>query len=164
MIELLVLDVDGCLSDGKITYDANGLESKSFNVKDGLAITTWIKMGKKVAIITGRHSPIVEKRAKELGITHLYQNIKNKQAQLSKLLNELNLDYTNVASIGDDLNDYHMLKNSKLSFTPENGAKQLKKIVDITLDTKGGEGAVREMIEYILEKENLQEEFLNIWL
>jgi 3-deoxy-D-manno-octulosonate 8-phosphate phosphatase (KDO 8-P phosphatase) len=73
MIKLIVLDVDGCLSDGGLIYSADGIESKKFNVKDGLGISTWIKMGNEVAIITGRNSEIVKRRATELGITHLYQ-------------------------------------------------------------------------------------------
>jgi len=159
-----VLDVDGCLTDGKITYDSNGIESKSFDVKDGLAIATWIRMGKKVAIITGRSSTIVEKRAKELGISHLYQGIKNKKQKLDELLKELNLDYSHVASIGDDLNDYHMLKSANLSFTPKNGSNEIKKIVDVILSKDGGNGAVREMIEYILEKDDTKQRFLSQWI
>ena len=78
MIKLVVLDVDGTLSDGKITYTSNNEEIKSFNVKDGLGIATWLQLGRKVAIITGRNSKIVENRAKELQITYLKQGIHNK--------------------------------------------------------------------------------------
>ena len=164
MIELLVLDVDGCLSDGKITYDSNLTETKSFSVKDGLAIATWIKMGKKVAIITGRKSTIVQKRADELKINYLFQGIKDKLSTLEKLLQELNLNYNNIAAIGDDLNDYHILKKAGLSFTPNDGVDDIQNIVDITLSKKGGDGAVREMIEIILEKENIKDRFLQQWL
>ena len=94
MIEIIVLDVDGCLTDGKITYDANGVESKSFSVKDGLAITSWHKLGKRSAIITGRTSTIVEKRARELGITHLFQGIHNKDEVLANILKEEGLDFS----------------------------------------------------------------------
>lgn len=87
MIELIVLDVDGTLTDGKITYLNNGEETKSFDVRDGLAIAVWTKsFVKKAAIITGRNSSIVEKRAKELNITYLYQGIKNKQEILEEIL------------------------------------------------------------------------------
>ena len=163
MIELLVLDVDGCLTDGKITYDANGIESKSFDVKDGLGIATWIKMGKKVAIITGRKSSIIEKRAKELQIPYLFQGIRNKKEVLDTLLDELNIDYSQVAAIGDDLNDYKMLKSVKISFTPQNGSNYIKSIVDIVLEKDGGNGAVREMIEYIIKKYKLEKRFLENW-
>lgn len=164
MIELLVLDVDGCLSDGKITYDSNLVETKSFSVKDGLAIATWIKMGKKVTIITGRKSTIVEKRASELKIPYLFQGIKDKLSTLDQLLETLNLDYSQIAAIGDDLNDYHMLKKAGLSFTPNDGVLDIQEIVDIKLQKKGGDGAVREMIELILQRDNLKDRFLAQWL
>jgi len=164
LIELLVFDVDGCMSDGSITYTKNGDELKSFNVKDGLAISTWIKMGKKCAIITGRESSIVLKRANELGIKHIYQKVKNKKAKLDEILKQENLTYEQIAAIGDDLNDYHMLKSAKISFCPSDSSMYIKKIVNHVLKTAGGKGAIREMIELILEKENLQEEFLKQWL
>ncbi len=164
MIELLVLDVDGCLSDGKITYTSNGDELKSFNVKDGLAIATWIKMGKEVAVITGRNSSIVERRAKELGINYLYQGVKNKLAKLEKLLKSKNISFKNVAAIGDDLNDYRMLNLVGLSFTPNDGALDIKNIADIVLSKNGGDGVVREMIEYILDKEDIKDRFLAKWI
>jgi len=164
LIKLLVLDVDGCLTDGKITYDSQGVESKSFSVKDGLAIATWIRMGNYVAIITGRKSSIVQKRADELKIPYLFQGIKDKKTKLDNLLKELDLNYSEVAAIGDDLNDYHMLKSAKLSFTPKDGSNYIKDIVDIVLDTKGGEGAVREMIEFIIKKDKQEKRFLQEWI
>ncbi|MCG3717059.1 3-deoxy-D-manno-octulosonate 8-phosphate phosphatase, partial [Aliarcobacter butzleri] len=99
MIELIVLDVDGTLTDGKITYSTNGEELKSFSVADGLAIASWTKdLGKKAAIITGRNSSITERRAKELHITHIYQGIENKQAVLENILKEENLSWNQVAA------------------------------------------------------------------
>ena len=114
MIELIVLDVDGTLTDGKITYSNSGEETKSFDVADGLAIAVWTKkFGKKAAIITGRNSSIVEKRAKELNITHLHQGIKNKQEVLEEILKKEGLSWHQVAAIGDDLNDYNMQNNGQ---------------------------------------------------
>jgi 3-deoxy-D-manno-octulosonate 8-phosphate phosphatase (KDO 8-P phosphatase) len=164
VIELLVLDVDGCLTDGAISYTSTGEEIKSFHVKDGLAIASWIKMGKKAAIITGRNSSIVQRRAKELGITHLHQGIKDKKALLSQILSQENLTFENVAAIGDDLNDYHMLKAAQLSFTPHDGVKEIQKIVTTVLSKNGGDGAVREMIDIIVEKEGLTQRFLSTWV
>ena len=109
MIKLIVLDVDGCLTDGKITYTAEGDEIKSFNVKDGLAIKTWMRMGNDVAIITGRKSAIVKRRADELGIVHLHQGVTNKSELLARLCKELGIEASEVAAVGDDLNDYKML-------------------------------------------------------
>ena len=163
-IELIVLDVDGTMTDGKILYSQNGDEIKSFCVKDGLAISSWIKLGKSVAIITGRESKIVERRAKELGIKYFYQGVHNKQEVLEKLLNRLNLSIESVASIGDDLNDYNLLKASKVSFVPNNASPYVKEIASIILSKNGGDGAVREMIEYLIELENLKEEYLKLWL
>lgn len=165
MIELIVLDVDGTLTDGKITYSSNGDETKSFDVSDGLAIAVWTKQfGKKAAIITGRNSFVVEKRAKELNITHLHQGIKNKQEVLEQILKEENLSWHQVAAIGDDLNDYNMLKKVGLSFTPANGTHYLKDFVNVVCKKRGGDGAVREMLEYIFKEDGLEEEFLKAWL
>ena len=164
MIKLIVLDVDGCLTNGSIHYTVNGDEIKSFNVKDGLAIASWIRMGKKAAIITGRVSSIVTRRAKELNIIHLYQNVKNKKEKLLEIAKIENISLDEIAVIGDDLNDYGMLKEAGLSFTPSDGSNYIKNIVNVVLNKKGGEGAVREMIEYILKKENLEEEFLKLWV
>ncbi len=164
MIEMLVFDVDGCLTDGKITYTENLDEIKSFNVKDGLAIVTWINMGKKAAIITGRESGIVSRRADELKITHIYQGVRYKKQKLDEILEEENLSYDEVAIIGDDLNDYYMLTSTKHSFAPQDAAKKIKQNVSVVLDAKGGEGAIREMIEIIVEKEGLGERFLKQWL
>jgi 3-deoxy-D-manno-octulosonate 8-phosphate phosphatase (KDO 8-P phosphatase) len=164
MIELLVLDVDGCLTDGKIVYSSDNREIKSFNVKDGLAISTWIQMGKHVAIITGRESTIVEKRAKELKIQYLFQGVKNKLAILDDLISSLGITYSEVAAIGDDLNDYKMLQKVALSFTPKDGVDDIIDIVDITLKSSGGDGAVREMIDCIIDKYDLKESFLQNWL
>jgi len=162
-IELVVLDVDGTLTNGKITYTQNGDEIKSFCVKDGLAIASWIKLDKRVAIITGRKSKIVERRAKELGIKHFYQGIHNKQEVLEALLEELNLSMENVASAGDDLNDYKMLKASKRSFVPTNASIHVKNIATDILSSKGGEGAIREMLECLIRDEGLEKEYLALW-
>ena len=164
MIELVVLDVDGTLTDGKIIYSNSGEETKEFDVSDGLAIAVWTKkFGKKVAIITGRESKLIEKRANELQITHLYQKVHNKDEVLENILKEENLSWHEVAAIGDDLNDYKMLKKAGLSFTPQNGSSYIKDIVNIVCEKKGGEGAVREMFEYIFKEDGLEEEFLKLW-
>jgi 3-deoxy-D-manno-octulosonate 8-phosphate phosphatase (KDO 8-P phosphatase) len=163
MIELIVLDVDGTLTDGKIIYTSNGDELKNFDVKDGLAVATWTKMlNKKVAIITGRTSELVKKRANDLSITHLYQGIHNKDEVLENILKEENLTWDNVASIGDDLNDLKMLKKSGLSFCVGDAVEDIKPFVDVVCTKKGGYGAVREMVEYILEKNN-EKSLLELW-
>ena len=163
MIKLLILDVDGCLSDGTLIYSADGIESKNFNVKDGLGISTWIKMGNEVAIITGRNSKIVQRRAEELGIKYLYQGIKDKDRVLKELVSSLGLTFSEVGAIGDDLNDFNMLKLVGRSFTPKNGVKEIKNIVDNVLSFNGGDGAVREMIDILVDENNQREDFLAVW-
>jgi 3-deoxy-D-manno-octulosonate 8-phosphate phosphatase (KDO 8-P phosphatase) len=162
-IELIVLDVDGTMTDSRITYSETGDEIKSFNVKDGLAIASWRKLGKHVAIITGRSSEIVARRAKELRIEHFYQGEKNKKARLDALLEILGIDYENVAAIGDDLNDLSMLKAVGLSFVPSDASAYVEHVADVLLSKKGGDGAVREMIEYLIKREGLEERFLALW-
>jgi len=162
-IELIVLDVDGTMTDSRITYSENGDEIKSFNVKDGLAIASWRKLGKQVAIITGRSSKIVARRAKELRIEHFYQGVEDKKEVLDQLLDKLGLQIDNVAAIGDDLNDLQMLRAAKISFVPRDASSYVDKIATVILSKRGGEGAVREMIEYLIIKEGLEEKFLELW-
>ncbi|PNV83524.1 MAG: 3-deoxy-D-manno-octulosonate 8-phosphate phosphatase [Sulfurimonas sp.] len=164
MIKLIVLDVDGCLTNGDIIYTSNGEETKHFNVKDGLAISSWIKMGFHAAIITGRESKIVEKRAKELGIKYLFQHVKDKEGRLKELTGKLKLKSYEVAAIGDDLNDYKMLSYVGRSFTPKDGVKEIRELVDTVLSLRGGEGAVREMIDILVDENDTREEFLSVWL
>ncbi len=162
-IKLLLLDVDGTMTNGKITYSSSGEEFKSFCVKDGLAIACWIKLGGVVAIITGRESKIVAKRASELGVKFIFQGVKNKKAKVEEILKEANLTWNEVAAIGDDLNDLPMLKFAKISFSPADASIFVREKVDVLLNSCGGDGAVREMIEYILKKEQRIEEFLSLW-
>ena len=164
MIKLLILDVDGCLTDGKLIYSTDGTESKNFNVKDGLGISSWIKMGNQVAIITGRDSLVVKRRANELGIQNLFQGIKNKDKVLKEIIDSLGLKKYEVAAIGDDLNDYNMLNLVGRSFTPKDGAKEIAEIVNTVLSKNGGDGAVREMINILIEENDQKDEFMNIWI
>ena len=161
-IELIVLDVDGTMTDSHITYSENGDEIKSFNVKDGLAIASWRRLGKQVAIITGRSSSIVARRAKELHIEHFYQGIHNKREVLEALLEKLDLTMENVAAIGD-VNDLQMLRSAKISFVPRDASAYVDKIATVILSKKGGDGAVREMIEHLIINEGLEEKYLELW-
>ena len=162
-IELVVLDVDGTMTNSHITYSEQGDEIKSFNVKDGLAIASWRKLGKQVAIITGRSSSIVARRAKELHIEHFYQGVDNKREVLESLLDKLDLTMENVAAIGDDLNDLSMLKAAKISFVPRDASAYVDKIATVVLSKRGGDGAVREMIEHLIVKEGLEKKYLELW-
>jgi len=163
-IELIVLDVDGTMTDSLITYSENGDEVKSFNVKDGLAIASWRKLGKHVAIITGRSSNIVARRAKELHIDHYYQGVHNKAEVLEDIIQKLDLSMENVAVVGDDLNDVAMLKIAKISFAPRDAVAYVDRLVNVNLTKKGGDGAVREMIEYLIKDAKLEEKYLALWV
>lgn len=162
MIEIIFLDVDGCLTDGGIFYTNLGDEIKKFNVNDGFGIKQWNKMGKISAIITGKSSLIVEKRAKELDIKYVYQGVSDKFSVAKEILKKENLSFENAAAIGDDYNDIKLLNAVNLSFKPKNAIEKVK--ADITLSKKGGYGAVRQMIEIIIEKENLTKIWLEKWL
>lgn len=163
MIKLLILDVDGCLSDGKIIYTAEGLELKNFNVKDGFAIKEWVKMGHAAAIITGRSSTIVANRAKELDIAYLYQGVKDKRAVAEQLCTEIGLLPHEVAAIGDDLNDYKLLQWVGQSYTPNDGSDYLKSFAEV-LERRGGDACVREMIEKVIRRNGEEEKFLAQWI
>jgi 3-deoxy-D-manno-octulosonate 8-phosphate phosphatase (KDO 8-P phosphatase) len=164
MIELIVLDVDGTLTDGTIYYSNEGEEIKGFNIKDGLMIKSWNMLGKKSAIITGRSSNIVEKRAKELDVTFIRQGIKDKKAELDKILKENHISYNNVAFIGDDMNDYKLLKRVKESYCPYDANPIIQDLVKHRLHRNGGKGCVAEMIEIILKQEKLEDEFMKLWV
>jgi 3-deoxy-D-manno-octulosonate 8-phosphate phosphatase (KDO 8-P phosphatase) len=152
MIKLLIFDVDGTMTNGNITYDTNGNELKSFDVKDGMAIASWCKgFGYKAAIITGRKSDVVQRRAKELGIQYLYQGIDNKDEIIQTILKKENITFKEVGAIGDDLNDYKMLSKVGVSFCVGDAVEDIKQIVDIVCQKKGGNGAIREMIEKVLD-------------
>ena len=163
MIKLLVFDIDGCMTDGKITFDENGIETKSFNVKDGLGITTWLKIGNEAAIITGRSSKIVKRRAEELGIVHLYQGEKNKKEVLENLTNVTGIDLSQIAVIGDDLNDLGMIELAGMSFAPSDAHPLIRQRVDVVLSKKGGDGAIREMIDTVVSRNAQEKEFVSVW-
>ena len=164
MIELIVIDVDGTLTDGKIYYSSEGEEIKAFNIKDGLMIKSWNTLGKKSAIITGRVSNMVEKRARELNITYIAQGIKDKAKKLEEICKRENIPLKNVAVIGDDLNDFSMMKVAARTFAPFDANPYIYDYVSDPLTKKGGEGAVAEMIDILLKEENLYDKFLELWV
>ena len=159
-IKLLVMDVDGTMTDGKIYISDNGEAMKAFNSKDGYGLSVILPpTGIKTAIITGRTSDIVKWRANELGISEIYQGIKDKPAALEDLLKKLGLTYENVAYIGDDLNDLECMKLSAVSACPADSVEEVKEVADLVCKSNGGNGAVREFINLLSfsrEKESKQ--------
>lgn len=150
-IKLLLLDVDGVLTDGKIIYDSDGREIKNFDVQDGFGIVFFQKAGYKTAIITARASKVVEIRAKDLGVHKLYQNAFPKMFAYQNLLEEFQLKDQEVCFIGDDLVDLPVLKRVGFSVGVPNAVKEVKKTVHYVTNKPGGAGAVREVIEMILK-------------
>lgn len=152
-MKLFVMDVDGTLTDGKIYIGSKGEEFKSFNVKDGYAINNLLhKNGIKTAIITGRESEIVNIRAKELHIDYVYQNVKDKLEILKQIAELYNITFEEVAYIGDDLNDFESMKKCGVTGCPADAVDEIKNISNYISKYNGGEGAVRDFIEWIIKQ------------
>ena len=152
MIRLFLTDVDGTLTDGKINIGSNGEVFKSFNVKDGYGLKKLMTFGIIPVVITGRASRIVEARCFELGIHALYQNVSDKADMVKQIATKYNIDFSQIAYIGDDENDLEAMNMCGLSFAPKDAIKSVKENVDIVLETNGGDGCVREAIDIIIEK------------
>lgn len=149
-IKLLVMDVDGTLTDGKIYMGFNGEVMKAFNIKDGYAIAHMLpEMGIIPVIITGRESKIVENRAKELGIIELYQGEFDKLDTLLSVMEKYNCTKENVAYIGDDIPDIVCMKECAIAACPADSVQKVKDVCDYVCKNKAGNGAVREFVEYI---------------
>ena len=154
---MLIMDVDGTLTDGKIYMSTNGELMKAFNIKDGYAIARLRDYGIEPVIITGRSSEIVRQRCSELKIEELYQGIGNKSFKLREVCQKFNLDLSQVAYIGDDLNDLTCMKICGLSACPSDALKQVKDSVNYICEMKGGDGAVREFIDFLISKLDQEE-------
>ncbi|HIJ58230.1 MAG TPA: HAD-IIIA family hydrolase [Deltaproteobacteria bacterium] len=150
-IKLLILDVDGVLTDGRITMNERGEEVKSFDVKDGLGLKMLMSTGVEVVIITGRKSMVVEHRAKELGIDEVWQGFKDKGALSRKIIGEKGLEKNEVCCIGDDLPDLAMFMEAGLRIAVADGVEEVREEADFVTKKKGGYGAVREACEWILK-------------
>ncbi|MCK5139465.1 MAG: HAD-IIIA family hydrolase [Thermodesulfovibrionia bacterium] len=154
-IKLLILDVDGVLTDGSIILDNTGNELKMFHVRDGHAIKMLKKVGIKVALISGRKSHVVERRAEELGIIEVHQGIFKKSAVYESLLQKYKCNDAETAFMGDDIVDIELLKRAGLSAVPADADEGVKKWAAFISTKKGGRGAVREFIELILKSSGL---------
>ncbi len=151
-IKILVLDVDGTLTDGKIYISSQGEIMKAFNVKDGLGIRKLQQKGIIPVIITGRNSEIVSIRGGELGISEIYQGIEDKLTILDKICMKYSCNYKAVAYIGDDENDLECMNVCGIKGCPSDAVESVKNIADIVCKTCGGNGAVREFIEYLIHQ------------
>jgi 3-deoxy-D-manno-octulosonate 8-phosphate phosphatase (KDO 8-P phosphatase) len=150
-IRLLVLDVDGVMTDGKIIMNDMGREIKNFNVKDGHGIKILMKYGIDVILLTGRRSAVVEHRAKDIGIEEVHQGIFNKREKFEEILRNKSFNYENIAFMGDDIVDIPLLKRVGFSVAVADAVEEVKKCVDYITKKAGGDGAVREVCELILQ-------------
>jgi 3-deoxy-D-manno-octulosonate 8-phosphate phosphatase (KDO 8-P phosphatase) len=163
-IKLLLLDVDGVLTDGKITYTDAGEEIKSFNSKDGLGIRLLMDSGIKVGIITGRKSDALTHRCKNLGITLLYDGIKDKLTAFNAILEKNKISASETAFAGDDLPDLPVMKQAGLSICPADAPSYIQDHSDFVTIQKGGKGAVREICDEILKAQGKWELIIDTYL
>jgi 3-deoxy-D-manno-octulosonate 8-phosphate phosphatase (KDO 8-P phosphatase) len=163
-IKMLVLDVDGVLTDGTLVINSDGSESKFFNSQDGHAIKMWQRAGLEVAILSGRASEPTKYRAKQLEIEHVFEDCLNKLSVLEEFLKQINLPPESVAYIGDDVVDLPVMRYVGFSAAVANAADEVKKQADYVTIRKGGNGAVREVIEYILKKSGVWQKLMERYL
>ncbi len=159
-IRLLLLDVDGVLTDGAIVYDGRGDEIKRFNVKDGLGLRLLMQSGIQVGIITGRSSAALQHRCENLGIKHLYQAVRDKTKALQDVLQRTAIRAADTAFVGDDLPDLPIMKQVGLAVTVADAQPELRAAADLTTTAKGGQGAVREICEAILKAQERWDQIL----
>lgn len=150
-IRILILDVDGVLTDGKIIYTDGGVEIKAFDVRDGHGIKLVMRSGMDVALITARQSSVVDHRAKDLGIDLVYQGMKDKLRAFDEILEKKSLKPEDVAYVGDDIIDLPVLKRAGFSCAVSDAVAEVKGAVDYVASRPGGGGAVREICELILK-------------
>jgi 3-deoxy-D-manno-octulosonate 8-phosphate phosphatase (KDO 8-P phosphatase) len=152
-IELLVTDVDGVLTDGVIAINDTGIETKHFSVRDGMAYAIWHRAGKQAAILSGRRTPAVDRRAAELKIAHVLQGHEQKAAPLRTLIDGLGLSPNQVCFMGDDLADLPALRSVGLAACPSDATAEVKDMAHLITQSAGGRGAVREVVEVILKSQ-----------
>jgi YrbI family 3-deoxy-D-manno-octulosonate 8-phosphate phosphatase len=154
-IQFILSDVDGVLTDGGIIFDNQGIETKRFQTRDGLAIKIWRRMGGRFGLLTARTSHIVKLRATELGVDVLRQGFEDKLAATQQLLHELQLDLSQVCYIGDDLPDLPVIRRAGLGVAVADAAAEVRQAADHVTELSGGQGAVRETVELILKAKGL---------
>jgi 3-deoxy-D-manno-octulosonate 8-phosphate phosphatase (KDO 8-P phosphatase) len=153
-VKLLILDVDGVLTDGRIVMDDAGLESKQFDVRDGHGLKMLMRFGIDVVLLTGRRSRVVEHRAADLGIAEVHQGILNKAEAFAEILKRRNMIPEETACVGDDVVDIPVLRRAGFSVAVADAVPEARKIADYVTHHGGGRGAVREVCEAILKAQN----------
>lgn len=163
-IKLLVLDVDGVLTDGTVIINPDGSESKGFNVFDGHGIRMWKRAGLKVAFLSGRLSQPTKLRAQQLGVDCCIQDCRDKLSALKKLLEELGIGAEETAFIGDDLMDLQAIRYVGFGAAVANAVDEIKQCADYVTNLPGGKGAAREVIEYILKSNGKWQELVKKYM
>lgn len=151
-IKLIVSDVDGVWTDGRIIYTSEGAEIKEFNVRDGLGVKLAQRVGIVVALLTSRHSPVLERRAKELGIIDVVQSAANKLVEAEKLAQKLGVSFDQMLYAGDDLPDLAPMARAAISAAPSDAAPEVRAAAAWKLAAGGGRGAFRELVERLLRE------------
>ena len=154
-VRMILLDSDGVLTDGAITISSDGGEIRSFHVHDGFGIRLARHAGLTLGIISGRASPVLEKRAAELGIEQVYQGAKDKMQPFMEILEKLGLEPSEVAYVGDDLVDLPVMRLVGFSATVADASDDIKPYVDLVTSRPGGRGAVREVCDFLLKQSSL---------
>ena len=163
-IRLLALDVDGVLTDGTFAYDDAGGELKQFHVADGLGLVLLRLQGVEVAWISGRKSAIVERRAQELGVTSVSQGIRDKRVALHQIAEALQIPLASTAYVGDDWNDLPAFAAAGIRIAVANAVAEVREQADVVTGRAGGQGAVREVCELLLDARGEREACLNAYL
>lgn len=163
-ISLLLLDVDGVLTTGDIVYTDTAEEIKNFSVKDGLGIRLLMDAGIKVGIVTGRSSGALKARCRNLGITMIFDGVRDKEKALGNILRDTGLDASEIAFAGDDLPDIRIMKNAGFPIAVANACPEVKQTAIYTTTACGGAGAVREICELILKTKGLWDHVIQRFL
>lgn len=153
-IRLCILDVDGVMTDGRIVIDDNGVETRNFDIKDGMGVVVMMMSGVEVAIITSKKSGAVRHRAEELKIKRFHEGIKKKTEPYEAMLAEMGITDTQVAYVGDDLVDLSMMKRVGLPIAVNDAVEDVKQHAAYVTQARGGYGAVREVAEMILKAQD----------
>lgn len=163
-IKLIIFDCDGVLTDGKIIYNNDSVETKNFSAHDGMGFSLLHRAGIIPAIITGRSSKALALRCKDVNIKYLFQGVTKKLAQAQKLIDKLHLGWHQVAYMGDDWNDFPTMQKAAFSIAPADALPEIIRLADFVTQSKAGDGAARECIDYILYQKGVYQDVIGQYL
>ena len=152
-IKLIILDVDGTMTDGGVYYGSDGTETKKFNTRDAAGFFAAREAGINIMVLTGRNSSVVERRMTELHVSYLFQGVKDKFTFISRFAAENQLDMAEIAYVGDDLNDYNAMRAVGFKACPADACPEIKAICNYISTKNGGCGVIRDVIEYLLRED-----------